>query len=362
MPQTLRWLGLTMALIIGNAHVSGAQNSASAQTPSTSADRYEYRLLVGRKNETALRAALGMVPELADFKEFDEKWRRLPTTPSVCAAFNKSGNYFQTRATDVTASDEIVILAARWKVGTKPEDACALIAFRDIGIRQQEDITLYSRGFDGGAGLLVQIRNQGLEDDVRHAIDGRFKILRIPVSRLLRYSDANEKEVRVQHDEVLRLAVTRRVPTNEGAGPAQGVADVRPNADAADESSSERHLYWEFQISRRWTWTRMEFPTLWSYAPDSKTAKALPVAAASGLRLGLPVEFPRYIDFTFFGAPAFKLKSDSSSADVTSFTYGGMVDLADYVGVAFGVDNHDGKSTFSFLVSIGNNLRSAFPK
>lgn len=207
-PATRR-VALFSVLALLNSGICTAQGQATTPAAGPPGGKYVYRMLVGRKNETALRAALGTVPELADFKEFEEKWRRLPTTRSVCAAFNKSGHYFQTRATDVSASDEIVILAARWKVDTKPEETCELI----------------------------------------------------------------------------------------------------------------RHLYWEFQISRRWTWTRLEFPTLWSYAPDSKTAKALPVAAASGLRLGLPVEFPRYLDFTLFGAPAFKLKSDSSSADVTSFTY-----------------------------------------
>jgi hypothetical protein len=351
MPHTVRRLVVVTFLAIGNAQICTAQNLGGQQTSPASKGQYTYRVLVGLKNDATLRAALQTA------KQGD--WDRFPLTREVCAAFDTAGTYFQTRATGVSGSDEIVMLAARWKVTDTAATGCELIPFYDIGIQQQEDISLYSRGFEGGQLVPVQIRNQGLEDDVRHAIEGRFRILRIPVSRLLVYRDAKENEVRVQHYEVLRLAVNRHVPSEENTGPAANALDTRPNAGVP--VNDERHLYWEFRIARKYTWTGLEFPTLWSYVLDSKAAKALPVAIASGVRIGTKLEFPRYLDLTLFAAPAFKLKADSS-ADVTSLTMGGLVDFADYFGVAVGVDHHDGKFGTSILVSIGSKIRSAFPK
>ncbi|MBI2829172.1 MAG: hypothetical protein HYX77_07885 [Acidobacteria bacterium] len=150
---------------------------AEAQSQ-TGGGQYRYLVLAGLKS--------GLKDEIA--KITDVTWEKLTLDgdrgKQVCAAFALSGTYYQNRVLDVRDSDEIVVLLAQYRDGTRIEETCTLVTLHEGGIPQRNDVTFDSRGFDGGQEIPAQIGLPGLESDIGAAVEGSFKMLRIQLSGL----------------------------------------------------------------------------------------------------------------------------------------------------------------------------------
>lgn len=325
---------LPAALVFGQAPPSTGRDTVHADTVhADTVHKLYYRVLVATKNPTLL-------------KSLDSSGRGFYNfgldSAVNCFRLYKYGLGHQ-QLEQVDPRDELLIVVAR-SLGAVPSDTdCKLVGLRAAGITSANDIGLFLLGYSTEEQNPVSLTNNLIQKDITDAITSDYREIRLPMAQIVRYHDETGASRRVQHGQVIRLQVARRWQKGEQANPQDSIF----------------HLHWDFQMRARTVWAGLTFPSLFSFSMAKEhTWRTLPVATATGMRIGTDWEFPRYFQLQLFFAPAFRIGGDSSAT--TTGAFGLDLDLGGYVGLGGGLNVRSSDKAQWFLsLEIGENLRRA---
>jgi len=268
----------------------------------------------------------------------DFKLTELPSNKEkYCKAFADYAPPYSV-ARNIQEHDTLIVVARSFV--SDSEGKCDFLPLREAGIEAQRDIQVWLAGYTTEEASMTAMNNDVVAKDIEDVIKSRERFLRIPVGQVVRYHDANGKRLTVAHSQVIRVDIVRKAQPDEGTKPDDGVF----------------HLHWDFTFRKPTAWSGFRFPTLIGYTISGKTWRTLPVATATGLRVGTSAEVPHYVDLLVYVAPAFRVGGGSRTT--TTAVAGIQVDFGGFFGVGIGLDIDSGKPAKALVsASIGATLR-----